>query len=351
MTALDQYQRLEAVALWRPTPDADPREVIVSFGNATLTLMNMDEQPWAHWSLAAVQEIGSDAGGLVLTPDPDQAETLTLNDPDMIEAIRAISTGTSQQPDAVRRIRLLMPILLTIAVLIGIGLMARHPITAYLSHQIDDVTWERAGIALTTELMLPDNARLCRINSPGALRTTRGHPLLAQISARLTTGGTTIRPTIARFEGAPVLFLPGSLVLINADVIDRADQPEQIAGLLALAQARHNLNLNRDVITQTLGLMGTIRLAFSGAIPQAYYDEILTALEQSAQHDGQADSAALRLLTTAQLPSLPVSLLLNEYGVPRLRIEALQAGDSIGPAIYTPALDDADWLRLQATCP
>lgn len=350
MTALDQYQRLEAVALWRSSPDEDPREVVVSFGNATLTLMSMEEEPWGHWSLAALEELGSDEHGLVLTPDPDCQETLSLDDRDMISAIRAVRGDAQREIVERRRIKLLAPTLLFLVVLIGAVLLARQPIATFLMQRVDDVTWERVAIALATDRMQADDARFCRVNGSAGLRTSRGHPLLLRIHGRLDPGATAIRPVLARFDGPPVLSLPGALVLLNANAVDLSDQPEQIAGLLALAQARYDLKLDRQVVTQTLGLIGTVRLAASEVLPRARHDDVLEALISAGLRDPQADSAALRLLTAAQLPSLPVSLLLNEYGAPRARIETLQAGDSIGPAVYTPALDDADWLRLKAAC-
>ncbi|MGB0902368.1 hypothetical protein [Halocynthiibacter sp.] len=39
-TALKEYQRLEAIGLWREAPEAQLREVIISFGHSTLALSN-----------------------------------------------------------------------------------------------------------------------------------------------------------------------------------------------------------------------------------------------------------------------------------------------------------------------
>ena len=38
MTALKQYQRLESVGVWRPDPEAQRRNVTVSFGDASLAI-------------------------------------------------------------------------------------------------------------------------------------------------------------------------------------------------------------------------------------------------------------------------------------------------------------------------
>ena len=54
MTALKGYERLECTGLWRSGPAIQRREVVVSCGQATLILTDMQNRPLAHWSLAAV---------------------------------------------------------------------------------------------------------------------------------------------------------------------------------------------------------------------------------------------------------------------------------------------------------
>ena len=43
MTALSKYDRLEASGLWRPTPQDQRREVVVSIGDATLVISDMND--------------------------------------------------------------------------------------------------------------------------------------------------------------------------------------------------------------------------------------------------------------------------------------------------------------------
>ena len=49
MTALKQYQRIEATGLWRPSPDVQRREVVVSIGEATLTISDFNDRALTHW--------------------------------------------------------------------------------------------------------------------------------------------------------------------------------------------------------------------------------------------------------------------------------------------------------------
>ena len=99
MTALTKYARLEATGLWRPTPEAQRREVIVSIGAATLVISDLKDQALTHWSLAAVERGNAGQRPAIYHPDGDPGETLELpdNETEMIEAIetlrRAINRG------------------------------------------------------------------------------------------------------------------------------------------------------------------------------------------------------------------------------------------------------------------
>ena len=58
-TALTEYARLESGGLWKAGPDAQRREVVVSFGEATLVLSDTAGRPLTHWSLPAVERLPS----------------------------------------------------------------------------------------------------------------------------------------------------------------------------------------------------------------------------------------------------------------------------------------------------
>ncbi len=89
MTALNQYQRLEAAGIWRETPQAQARDVIVSFGDATLVLTDpRSEVPLAHWSLPAVMRLNPGKNPARYAPGGvDADEELEIEDDLMIAAI------------------------------------------------------------------------------------------------------------------------------------------------------------------------------------------------------------------------------------------------------------------------
>jgi len=102
MTALNDFERLEATALWRPEKDAQKQEVIVSFGEATLTLAAINGTPLSHWSLPAVERVNdASAATAIYRPGSHNEEEIEITDEIFIEAIakvkRAIDKSTPKR--------------------------------------------------------------------------------------------------------------------------------------------------------------------------------------------------------------------------------------------------------------
>jgi len=79
MTALKAYERLECTGLWRSGPAMQRREVVVSCGQATLILTDMQNRPLAHWSLAAVDVQTHKEDAATLRPAPGSEESLEIS--------------------------------------------------------------------------------------------------------------------------------------------------------------------------------------------------------------------------------------------------------------------------------
>ena len=45
MTAIKEFERLESLGLWRDLKDSQRREVVVSFGESTLVLSDINNRP------------------------------------------------------------------------------------------------------------------------------------------------------------------------------------------------------------------------------------------------------------------------------------------------------------------
>ena len=72
MTALKEYARLESTGLWRPDPEAQRREVAISFGDATLVIADSAGRRWpiGRWppSNAKTPASGRRFSRLIRTP-------------------------------------------------------------------------------------------------------------------------------------------------------------------------------------------------------------------------------------------------------------------------------------------
>mgnify|MGYP003304514598 CR=1 FL=1 len=79
MTALDKYQRIEALGLWRDDHGSQRKDVLISIGETTLLISDMQERPLAHWSLAAIERSNPGNFPAIYHPDGDQEESLELN--------------------------------------------------------------------------------------------------------------------------------------------------------------------------------------------------------------------------------------------------------------------------------
>ena len=81
-TALRRYALLESTGVHVDGAGAAPQEVVVRFGESTLTLQDFDDTPVAHWALAGLRRLhGSGPEELRLAPDMDGEERLVIRVP------------------------------------------------------------------------------------------------------------------------------------------------------------------------------------------------------------------------------------------------------------------------------
>jgi hypothetical protein len=225
MTALGRFEVLEAAGFYAESRDAPPREVLVTFGNATLTILSFDETPIAHWPLGALAEIPGSAA-LTLAPDVDAPERLTLDDRDMIAAIRAVRAKGRAGPRrslgrGVRR-----------ALAWGGAALAAAALWFGLQPAVEAVaalTPPEARAALG-EAAIADYAGVARCRGPAGERALE--LFAAQVSAAV---GAPVRLAAVNLPGAaPALPAPGGWIVLHPAALDSA------ALTLAVAQAIAN---------------------------------------------------------------------------------------------------------------
>ena len=221
MTALDKYLRLESTGQWRESAGAEPREVLVSFGDATLVLSDFDETPLAHWALAATQRIAMEAGRALYTPDVEGFETLEIDDAEMIEAIAQVSRISIPKPRR-KRGRWVALGALVAAVASGV-----YFAPSALRGQALRMTSLDSARQLGREMIDIEGLKICRQPAADSARETLEERLFPDRDFRLL---------VLRDGPAGVRF-PGGLLLVGESTLAALATPEDLAAWLALVAA------------------------------------------------------------------------------------------------------------------
>ena len=336
MVALKKYTRIEASGLWRAEPDAQRRDVIVTLGDASLTIKANNEQPLAHWSLAAVARLNPGERPARFSPDGDPGgEELELpeNEAEMIDAIETLRKAVDRARPHPGRVR-------------WIGFALSLALVAWVV-----LYWLPGALITHTQRVLPDVgkrdignalfARIQRVTGP-ACGTSAQSSALAALGARLDA------PQLAVLPGGthPALTLPGGRILLAHTLVEDHEDPAVAAGYILEEQVKGtDTNPLKDLL-EFSGPFATFRLLTTGAMPQQtlddYAEHLLTVARMAPPHD-----TLLKRFESAALRSAPYAYardITGETVLPLIEADATRDGTT------RPILADNNWLRLQAIC-
>jgi hypothetical protein len=335
MTALRDYARLEAAGVWRPAPGVQRRDVVVTLGDATLTLIDHRDVALAHWSLPAVERRNPGREPAVFAPGPEAPDELEIADPAMVAALMRVRVAMDRARPRVGRLRLWLAVGATLAAL-GLavfwlpGAMVRHAAA---------VLPEAARVRIGQDLL----ANIARVaGAPCA--SGPGVAALDRLAARVLGPG---RQAVVLPSGAaPSGHLPGGIVLLDRSLVELAEGPEVAAGAMLAETLRADL---RDPVVRLLdeaGFVATFRLLTTGAIPRPVLDAHAEGLLGRAPVP-VSDAALLARFEAAGVPSSPYAYALDMTGETVL---GLIEADPVREPTGEPLLSDGDWLALQGIC-
>lgn len=335
MTALTKYDRLEATGLWRPTPQEQRREVVVSIGNATLVISDINDQAITHWSLAAVERYGTSNSPSVFHPDGDPGETLELLDsePEMIEAIETLRKAVLKARPNPGRLRWLGATVSISVVAAALIFWLPDAVQKHTLNVVPDVTRAKIGDALLTRIERVAGTP-CRSQPAG--------PALKTLAVRTNTK----ELIVLRSGITDSLYLPGGKVLVNKVLVEDFEEPDVVAGYILAEQVRSQTNDSLKTMLKHLGLHATFTLLTTGNLPSAalddYAEEVLSNPRPLAD-----ETALLAAFATAKIRSTPYAKAVDVTGETTV---GLIEADPVSGTLAKPLLRDGDWLRLQAIC-
>lgn len=337
MTALKKYEKLESTGLWRDAPDAQRREVVVNFGDASLVLSDPKTgTALTHWSLPALVRLNSTAMPALYAADSEAAETLEIDDALMVGAIETVRGAIEKARARPGRLR---------ATLLGGGIAIALLLAVF---------WLPSALISQTAAMVPaaTRAEIGRMALADLTRLT-GVPCAnpAGLAAAMTLservlgqGGGQI--LILRDGLNPAAHLPGGLVLLSSKLVEPLDGPEVAAGYALAEKTRAELSDPLIPVLQQAGLLATLRLLTSGRLPpgalSGYAETLLVRPPLPV-----GDEALLVAFRDASVPSTPYAYAVDPTGETTL---PLIEADPLRGASAVPILPDTDWVQLQSIC-
>ena len=335
MVALTKYARLEGAALWRAHPDDQRREVIVSIGDATLVISDMQDRAITHWSLAAVVRANPGKRPAIFHPDGDAGETLEFAEDEahMIDSIEKLRRAIDRSRPKPGRLR-------WAGVLVSVGLVAALAFLwlpgALVSHTmkvVPQVKRAEIGAALSD--------RLQRMTGP-ACTAPAGFAALRKLRARLGTGPLQVVPDAIDSS----LALPGGTILLDRALVEDFEEPDVVAGYVLAAEVGARADDPLRQMLERVGTLANFQLLTTGEFRSDTLDRYAQVLLTDARPPAPTD-ALLQAFEARDIRSTAYAYARDVTGETVL---PLIEGDPMAGREPVMVLSDADWLRLQNIC-
>ncbi|MBY5934165.1 hypothetical protein KUV51_14245 [Tateyamaria omphalii] len=336
MTALSKYDRLEATGLWRASAEAQRREVIVSVGDATLVISDLNDRAITHWSLAAVEKGDPPSkGGATFHPDGDPDEVLELG-PDeaaMIDAIDTLRRAVERARPKPGRLRWLGAAISVSAVAALAIFWLPGALVDHAMRVVPAVKEAEIGTALLAQIERVSGQPCSSIEA---------RPGLVALAGRTGAARVVILPGGVR----EALLLPGGTVLLNRALVEDYEEPDVAAGYILAEQARSAAKPPLRKLLEHAGSRATATLLTTGSLPahtlETYAEDQLSNLAREVPAE-----ALLPIFAAASVRSTPYARARDISGEATL---SLIEADPMGAQTPPPIMVDRDWLQLQAIC-
>lgn len=338
MTALKKYQRLESPGLWRATSDAQRREVVVAFREATLVLFDpRTETPLSHWSLPAIERLNPGTVPALFAPGEDSEESVEIDDSDMIAAIEKVRGVVRRRQPRPGRLRgTILGTLLLGVVAIGV-IFLPETIYTHTARVLPHATRAALGLAAVTDLQRVTGA---------PCTTPRGTDALASLSNRLygASGPVILVLPTALTHAA---HLPGPITLLPRSAVQGQRTPEATAGFVLAEGLRAEATDPMVPLLRHAGLMATVRLLTTGTLPQGALDGYGEGfLAEPAKP--LPDEVLLAGFQKAKVASSPYGYAVDATGETTLGLIEADPWRNGSPQ---PILSQDEWDALRTICP
>lgn len=336
MTAVKDFQRLEAAGLYMSDAGAQRRDVVAALGSATLTIIDHRNQVLAHWSLAAVERLNPGHRPALYAPGEDTPERLETSDDTLIRAIEKVRSAVERDRPHPGRLRGRLVLGLSALAVCLMVFWLPGALVRYTAAILPEAT----RVALGNELM----GEVSRI-AGSACDTPAGSAALSTLSGKLS------EPRTARVRVVPAgvteaAHLPGGVVLLSRSVVEDYETPDVVAGyILAETERARQTDPLIDLLRHA-GLGATLTLMTTGALPEGALDGYAEVLLSRTSGSVPAD-ALLAKFKDAGISATPYAYAVDVTGEKTLAL--IEAAEAPG-GTSAPLLTDSEWVSLQGIC-
>ncbi len=337
MTALREYSRLESTGLWRPSADEQRREVVLSFGDATLVISDSAARPITHWSLPAIIRLNPGVRPALYSPDPQGGETVEIEDDLMAEALEKVRRAVDRARPRPGRLRSVS----RLAVLaVSLALLAWWLPGALRQQAMDAVPQSKR-----TEIGATLLGHIQRITG-ATCRNPLGTSALASLHTRLLGRDAPGQVVVVPQAIPAALYLPGGIIVLSRQMIAGTDDPDVVAGHILAAALSRPATDPMDGVLREAGLMATLTLLTTGNLP----DDTLAAQAR----DLIAEAPPLGAPRIMAEGFAGAKVMFNTWAAASGRSDAELAPylaatlDQIPPE--RAVLTDGSWISLQSIC-
>ncbi len=333
VTVLAKYQRLEAEGIWRRGPGEQRRDVIVSVGKTSITILTPTDTTLTHWSLPAMERKNPGQMPALYCPEGDASETLELAEDTFVEAVERVLESVRRRQMRSGTVRRFVAVTLVIAVLGGAAFWLPGAIARHTASLLPDVARASFGMALLSEMSRMTGPPC---DAPSGLRA------LEHLQRRLF-GADSARLVILPSASPETAHVPGGTILIAHTLLKETETPEVLAVHVLAEDIRRN---DSDPVVRLLHVAGV--------------KAMLVLLTQGTVPDDAVARMAKHVVATVPSP-VPTNVLMDRIVAAGMTIRthtdlvdrpgqsAAAAATEAAPAPH-PVLDDGHWIALQGIC-
>lgn len=326
---------------------------------------------WTYGRLRSSVPLSGKAGDVLLSREPDGAETLFVPDPAFAPRLLSHAPALSI---ARQRWLGLRPGLTTLAAVLaatlGLWFFELHPAQA-VARLMPQHTREALGRQVIGSIA----------RDRKACETPASRAALDRLTQRLTAAAPDkSMPARVALLDWPVInafAVPGGQVILTRGLVETARSPDEVAGVLA-HELGHAIELHPETgLVRVMGLLAATQLIFAGSSGSiTNLGVILTQLQYTRIAEREADAHAVRLLKVAGISPKGFGDFLARIdgGAPDRKTPRKEAAHDTAPKMLevisthpptaeriamvraqpaypaTPALSDDDWQALRGAC-